>query len=217
MPPAKIEPGRDPDMVSRTQKLNLVFALSSIGMLLVFSLMIWADYDREWKTYQNAFNRLEVKYTEQQSQEALGKVDAARRQAVQAELLEGEKEVAARRADLRKAAAEVERAHGVWYGLDQEYRFTKANIDVKRYGYDEAPHRNDRSGPRKKADLEALEKRWADLRVKVEEAKAKEDAAKARVAELEATKLDAEKKQNEDLAERHRLHAQIPKIPANPV
>jgi chromosome segregation ATPase len=193
--PAKIEPGRDPDMVNRTQKLNLVFALSSIGMLLVFSLMIWADYDREWKAYQNKYNALEVKYTEQQIQEALGKVDAARRQAMQAELLQGDKEIAAHRADLRKAEGEVERAHGTWYGLDQEYRFTKANIDVSRYVYDEAAHRNEKSAPRKKATLDALEKRWADLRVQVEDAKAKEDAAKARVAELEATKLDAEKKQ----------------------
>src|SRR5216684_1903164 len=106
MPPAKIEPGRDPEMFHRTQKLNLVFALSSLGMLLVFSLMIWADYDREWKAYQDAYTGLEVKLTEQQIQEALGKVDAARRQATQAELLQGEKEIAARRADLRKAETE---------------------------------------------------------------------------------------------------------------
>jgi mono/diheme cytochrome c family protein len=212
MPPAKIEPGRDPDMANRTLKLNLVFALSSLGMLLVFSLMIWADYDREWKNYQSAFNRLEVKFTEQQIQEALGKVDAARRQAIQAELLQGDKEIAARRADVRTAGAEVEKAHGTWYGLDQEYRFTKANIDVKRYDYEEAAHRNAASAPRRKASLEALEKRWADLRVKVEEAKAAEDAAKAKVAELEATKLDAEKKQKELFTERDRLEEKLRKI-----
>ena len=30
---AKPEPGRDPQMVARTQKLNVVFALSSIALL----------------------------------------------------------------------------------------------------------------------------------------------------------------------------------------
>jgi hypothetical protein len=197
MPPAKPEPGRDPEMVVRTQKLNLVFALSSLGMLLIFSLMIWADYVREWKKYQLDFNRLEVKYTEQQEQEALGKVDAARRKALEVELAEGEKEVAARRAELRKANDEVDKAHGVWYGVDQNYRFTKASIDVKRWDYDEATHKNQPWAPGLKADLEDLEKRWADLRLQVESAKAKEDAAKARVAGLEATKLDAENKQKD--------------------
>ena len=43
----KNEPGRDPQMVERTQKLNVVFALTSLGLLVVFSLMVWADYDRE--------------------------------------------------------------------------------------------------------------------------------------------------------------------------
>ena len=59
----KNEPGRDPEMVQRTQKLNLLFALTSLGLLLAFSWMVWADYDREWKKYQTEFNLLEVKHT----------------------------------------------------------------------------------------------------------------------------------------------------------
>ena len=35
---AKPEPGRDPQMAERTQRLNLLFALTSIAMLLAFSL-----------------------------------------------------------------------------------------------------------------------------------------------------------------------------------
>ena len=88
MPPAKIEPGRDPEMAQRTQKLNLVFALTSIGLLIAFSLMVWADYNREWKAYQTRFNDLEVKLTRQQIEQALGKVDAARRQEL-ADLMSG--------------------------------------------------------------------------------------------------------------------------------
>ena len=64
----KNEPGRDPAMVERTQKLNVVFALTSIGLLVVFSLMVWADYDREWKKYQKKFTGLEVQLTEVDSE-----------------------------------------------------------------------------------------------------------------------------------------------------
>jgi len=84
----KNEPGRDPAMVERTQKLNVVFALTSIGLLVVFSLMVWADYDREWKKYQKKFTGLEVQLTEKQIQDALGKVDAARRAELEQKLAE---------------------------------------------------------------------------------------------------------------------------------
>ena len=51
---ARPRPG---DGASGRASSNVVFALTSIGLLLVaFSLMIWADYDREWKKYQMQFN-----------------------------------------------------------------------------------------------------------------------------------------------------------------
>ena len=74
MAPPKAEPGRDPQMASRTRMLNVVFALTSIGLLITFSLMIWYDYARPWKKHQNEFTLLEVKRTELEIQEALGKV-----------------------------------------------------------------------------------------------------------------------------------------------
>src|SRR5688500_18816336 len=99
-PPSRPEPGRDPEMAGRTQTLNVVFALTSIALLLTFSWMVWADYDREWKQYQVEFNKLEVKMTEQQIQQALGKVDAAKRQELQARLAQGEQEARARRDEI---------------------------------------------------------------------------------------------------------------------
>jgi len=57
-------------MADRARKLNVVFALTSIAMLVAFTIMIWADYDREWKKYQKAFNKLEVQVTEAQAKQA---------------------------------------------------------------------------------------------------------------------------------------------------
>src|SRR5215468_1791440 len=115
MPPAKIEPGRDPRMVTRTQSLNLVFALSSIALLLALSWMVWADYDREWKKYQLQFNQLEVSLTQKQIEDALGKVDAAKRKALEQALAKGQEEERGRAAEIRKAEAEVARLQGRWY------------------------------------------------------------------------------------------------------
>src|SRR6266496_4018476 len=97
---AKIEPGRDPEMAQRTQKLNVVFALTSIGLLVAFSLMVWADYNREWKAYQTRFNDLEVKLTRQQIEQALGKVDAARRQVLDDLIAKGREEERGRQAEI---------------------------------------------------------------------------------------------------------------------
>ncbi len=212
MPPAKVEPGRDPSMAKRTQTLNVVFALTSIGLLLAFSLMVWADYDREWKRHQIAFNRLEVKRTEAQIQEALGKVDAARRQQLQARLAQGEKEIAAHRKEVETLEGELGALDGQWYAVDQDFRFTKAEIDVARYELEEARQHKAASAAKKQERLERLEREWAAHRVKKEDIEARQAAAKARLAELQKTKLEAEKVQKELFAEKTRLEELLDSI-----
>ncbi len=209
---AKTEPGRDPQMAGRTEWLNVLFAVSSIGLLLVLSMMVWADYNREWKKYQITFNKMEVKLTEKQIQDAVGKVGADRIKAIDAELKKGKGEIAARQADVDKAQAAADKVHAEWYGIDQDYRFTKADIDVARYDYDEAVHHAEPSAAKKKAHLDALEKRWEGLRLKLEDVKAREAAANAKVADLEKTKLDAESKQKDLLGELTRLRDRLQSI-----
>ena len=103
---AKVEPGRDPQMAERTRGLNLVFALSSIALLLAFSWMIYADYNREWKKYQLEFNKLDVTVTEEQIEKAGAKVDARKKEAIEAQLAQGQQEVLARAEEVRVARAD---------------------------------------------------------------------------------------------------------------
>ncbi len=208
----KPEPGRDAEMARRTEKLNLLFALTSIGMLIAFSWMIWADYDREWKKHQLEFGKLEVKLTEQQQQEALGKIGAERMKAIDAALAKGDAEIAAKREEIQAARAEADKIHSQWYAIDQDYRFTKAFIDVKRYDYEEAAHKGKPSAASEKAELDALEAKWADVRLKLEDVKAREAAANAAIADLEKTRLDAEKVQKEASGELQRLGDKLRKI-----
>jgi cytochrome c2 len=196
-------------MAKRTQTLNVVFALTSIGLLIAFSLMVWADYDREWKRHQIAFNRLEVKRTEAQIQAALGKVDAARRQQLQTLLAQGEKELAAHGQELAAIETERRSLDGKWYAVDQEFRFTKAEIDVARYELEEARQHGKSSAARKQARLEQLEREWAAHRAKKEEIEARQAEAQARRAGLEKSKLEAEAVQKELFAEKERLEKRL--------
>src|SRR5215212_2807618 len=118
----KLEAGRDPQMADRTRKLNVVFALTSIGLLITFSLMIWYDYARPWKKHQNEFTLLEVKRTELEIQEALGKVDAGKRKELEEKIARGEQEKKARHKDIEKVEGELDKLDGEWYRIDQDYR-----------------------------------------------------------------------------------------------
>ena len=40
------------DFVYNVDKLNVVFALSSVALAISVVWMIWADFDREWKYFQ---------------------------------------------------------------------------------------------------------------------------------------------------------------------
>ena len=212
MPPSKPEPGRDTEMAGRTATLNVVFALTSIGLLLATTYMIWDDYNREWKQYQKRFNGLEVKLTQDQVQQALGKVDATRRQQVQAQLAQGDKEIAARHDEVKKAEKEREKLDADWYRVDQEYRFTKAEIDVARYDYEEAAHHGAKSAAARKRKLDDLEGKWQKLKVELEDINARKAAAAQHLQELEKTRLDAENTQKDMYAEYNRLEEKLHKI-----
>lgn len=212
MPPAKVEPGRDPQMAERTRTLNTVFALSSLGLLLALSWMVWADYDREWKDYQKAFNRLEVKYTQQQVQEALGAVDAGKLKALEADLARGRQDEARRRDEVRKLQAELREIGGRWYAADQDFRFTKARIDVARYEYDEAVHKKLPSASKRKAHLDALEKHWQEFRVKREAIEAEQAQKQAQLDAIEKTRAEAEKARGELLLRKSQLDARLTAI-----
>jgi cytochrome c2 len=211
MPP-KVEPGRDPEMAQRTQVLNVVFALTSIALLITFSWMIWADYNREWKQYQKKFTDLDVQRTKTQIKDVDSKVDATKRQQLEQQIAQSKTELAANRAEIEKAEDELAKLQGEWYGVDQDFRFTKAKIDVAKYDYEEAAHKDPKGAADEKKDLDKLEKDWADYRVKLEDVEARKAAVQARLNALQKNRLESEKIQKELFADKTRLEDKLEKI-----
>lgn len=209
---AKLEPGRDPQMADRTQKLNPLFALSSIGLLLALSWMVWADYDREWKRHQIDFNRLEVKATAEQIQAGLGKLDAAKKQQLDADLQEAAAELERNRDQILAIEGAIRKLDAEWYAVDQNWRFTKARIDVARYEYDEAVHEGKRNADRKKQDLERLDSQWNEWRLKKEDVEARRGAEQAKLASLEKSRLSAEALHKQLYFDRDRLQKRLAAI-----
>jgi cytochrome c2 len=209
---ARVEPGRDPEMVRRTNLLNVVFAVTSIGLLLAFSLMVWFDYAREWKQHQLRFNELDREITDKQIKELDGKLDPNRRQQIEAQLAQGRQEAEQRRGEISRIQNEIDDLAGEEYRVDQDYRFTKAEIDVARFEYEEAEQHKSRKASDKRKRLQELEKRWDDLRLKLQEVQARRAALRAQQAELDKTRLEAERAQKELFAEKTRLEDRRSKI-----
>src|SRR5436189_5693070 len=73
--------------------LNVVFAASSIFLLLSTVWMVWDDFDRDWKNTQRRFAQLQYDVTKAQYQAERRKVDPAKLASLRAQLKAAEKNV----------------------------------------------------------------------------------------------------------------------------
>jgi len=120
-------------------KLNVIFAISSIVLLGSIMWLFVKDYAREWKSYQQQFRTLEV-------EKARVKIDQENIK------LEGDSEYQSLLADLKKARqdfeskctnltddeTELEELKAAEDLSGQKYKFMKAELDAAKYRFEEA-------------------------------------------------------------------------------
>ncbi len=119
--------------------LHVVFAISSIAMMLVIVWMIMADHLRPWKNFQREFHHYEeakLKAAEkekvrQQAEKSQAKIDQLTKQITDAKQLEYQNA-----SEIRKVDAELDRVGGQKERLDTAKKFQKAELDSVRSLYD---------------------------------------------------------------------------------
>lgn len=163
-------------------KLNLVFALTSILLLVSTGAMVFYDYVRGWKWFQLEFNRVQQ---DRIDQELSAKYDADTRKRIaelDREMREGQAEVAKRRGEYIEAQKQLEDWEGKHYAADQDYRFAKAVLDAKRYELEAAivQHRHDQE--EKQREYDGLTRKVDHLNLVLQQVTRDRDAARARVA-----------------------------------
>src|SRR5688500_31373 len=114
-------------------KLNLIFALTSLALLLATGAMVFYDYVRGWKWFQLEFNRLQQERIEQELSVANDEETRRRVAELDKEMREGQVEIARRRREYLDAQEVLNAWEGKHYAADQDYRFAKALLDAKRY------------------------------------------------------------------------------------
>jgi cbb3-type cytochrome oxidase cytochrome c subunit len=167
----------------RQPTLHLVFALSSIAMLLSTVWMVMADHLRPWKQVQRDFQQVERKKLEKSKEDKL-KEQKAKSEAelerinneIQAALSSSEGQ-AGKLNVIEKQLAGLE---AQTEGLDIQRRFKKAELDSKRSLYDGMIDREEEREARTylRTVVEGTEKELVALSKQLEEAQAKSKAKK---------------------------------------
>ena len=88
-------------------KLNALFAASSVGLLLCIGAMVYDDYHRDWKDYQQRFQRLEADKTRAQLKTAQDQIDKTTLQSLETQLAEARAAAAQHAKDLQEAQAKL--------------------------------------------------------------------------------------------------------------
>jgi len=189
-------------------KLNLIFALTSIALLLATGAMVFYDYVRGWKWFQLEFNRLQQ---DRIDAELTASLDAATKKQLAAfdrEIKEGQVEIARNREQYLAAQKSLESWDGQHYAADQDYRFAKALLDAKRYELEASivQHRHDR--PVKQREYDELTARVDRLNLRLQQVTRDRDAARERLSRFMTRTTEIEERRKALLANIELLNKQ---------
>jgi cytochrome c2 len=148
--------------------LNVVFAASSIFLLLSTVWMVWDDYDRDWKNTQRRFARLQYDVTRAQYRAARDKVDRPKVQQMQAQLKAAEQNA---KANQSKVDALQKKLDDVVIQLDRaarDYQYMKATYDHDRYDFESARAEKKPGWEKKRETVDDEAKQLHDLDLNVQ-------------------------------------------------
>ena len=166
--------------------LNVVFAASSLFVLVTTVWMVWDDYDREWKNYQRQFTRLELEVTRATLAQAEQEVDQARVAELTTQRQAAEQQLATRAAQVAEAESQLSEVDTELFIATQSYQTTKAIYDAERYDYEarrEEIHAHDPAAEVEgEAEVTALYEEWLRLGLEVESVTATRDGLRQQIA-----------------------------------
>lgn len=177
--------------------LNLIFALTSLGLLLVTGVMVMYDYVRGWKWFQLEFNRIQ---TERIEQELTAKNDAETRKRLadlDREMKAGQVEVARNRNAYLEAQKDLDDWEGKHYAADQNYRFAKAVLDAKRYELEAAMVQHRRDVHERQKEYDERNAHVTHLNLVLQDVARSRDAARARIGKFLARIKELEDRKKE--------------------
>ena len=148
--------------------LNVVFAASSIFLLLSTVWMVWDDFDRDWKNTQRKFSQLQLDVARADLQKATRAVDKNKLQQLQAQLSAAQKNVTGNQARVDELQKKLDDVNVRLDRASKDYTYAKANYDHDRYDFEASRAAGLASATKKGEDVAVEGKRLSELNQHVE-------------------------------------------------
>jgi len=155
--------------------LNLVFAASSIFLLLSTIWMVWDDYDRDWKNTQRRFAQLQFNVTAAQYRAARNSIDRTKLSTLQARLKAAEQNAKANQKTVDDLQKKIDDANIKLDRTARDYQYMKATVDHDRYDFESAraEGRGNLEAKKRAVDEETRQLKDLDLQVQAQTAEVK--------------------------------------------
>ena len=195
MTPPITPPEKRPDRHYNFGRMNMVFALSSLGLLAVTLWMAFADYAQPWKRIQSEFRSLERQKLVREAEAEKLRLNQNDLVQLKQQVAQAQKELDQHHKDIAKLEAEVSDWKAKVYSADSAWKGRKATADASKFQYDNALQSGDAGTIKARAATrEQTRQALADALHQREKAEAGRDDALARLAAKEAALSEAEKK-----------------------
>ncbi len=188
-------PKPTPDRHYDFRRMNVVFAWSSVALLLVTVWMVWADYAQPWKRLQNEFRELERQSLLRQAEEARQSLNDNEISELRQEIAGEEEKLAAQREEISTLESDEAAFGRSLYAADAEARSVKSLLDTARYAFDQAVQSGDqRLIEKTRAEVDRLNAALRERRKEVEELTGQRDFVRQGLADKRAGLKEAEER-----------------------
>lgn len=191
--------------------LNVVFAASSIFLLLCTVWMVWDDFDRDWKNTQRRFRQLDLEVTRQQLAAAQKGVNPAKLKQLEGQRAAAQKVVDGNRAKIDELQEQIDELDARLARETQDYQFAKATYDVNRYAF-EVERKDGKADADGQTEIDEEAARVAELNRIVETTTAERAKFAAEQGKFTAQLADVQKQIDEMYAEQKRLQTRLETI-----
>jgi mono/diheme cytochrome c family protein len=167
-------------------KLHKVFFATGAVLTAVFLLMVWADYDRPWKTMQRMFFRIDARQTREAALAARQKVFGGEREKLMADLGAARQQVRAHQVELDKLTRKLSDLEPKIYAADQNAKFAKASFDAALYTYESSLATRPKAAPAAKVERDRIYTELNAANMKLAELKQQESQMQAEIKRITA-------------------------------
>ena len=200
------------EYLRRMSTLNLLFAVSSVGLLGITVWMVYDDYSRSWKRYQAEFRRIEAGLVRTELEAAGQAVDSTALETARKDLEAARAEAGARGRELEEATARLRRIETDHYRTDLNFREVKSTYDARKFEYEEKKNEGHPHAADLQAEVQAMERRLESLRTTLLENDKARAAAAAAVKAVTGRADEAGDRIEALNAEAKRLQGRLEKV-----